>query len=100
MNNPKIQVFGSGCPSCKRLYERTIQAVKELGLETEVEYVTDIQRLMALGVMSSPVLAVGSKPVLVGYVPEIEDIKQAIGSGQDTPQDTNNESGCSCGGTC
>jgi len=80
MSNLKIQVFGSGCPSCKRLHERTVQAAKELGLDVEVEYVTDIQRLMALGVMSSPVLAVDGKPVLMGFVPDIEDIKKAIAS--------------------
>jgi small redox-active disulfide protein 2 len=80
MSNLKIQVFGSGCPSCKRLHERTVQAAKELGLDVEVEYVTDIQRLMALGVMSSPVLAVDGKPVLMGFVPDVEDIKKAIAS--------------------
>ena len=80
MSNLKIQVFGSGCPSCKRLHERTVQAAKELGLDVEVEYVTDIQRLMALGVMSSPVLAIDGKPVLMGFVPDIEDIKKAIAS--------------------
>jgi small redox-active disulfide protein 2 len=100
MNNLKIQVFGSGCPSCKRLHERTVQAAKEMGLDTEVEYVTDIQRLMALGVMQSPVLALDGKPVLAGCIPDLEDIKAALSSGQDKPQGTNPESGCSCGGRC
>lgn len=80
MSMTNIQVFGSGCPSCKRLYERTVQATKELGLNTEVEYVTDIHRLMALRVIQSPVIAVNGKPVFVGYVPDIEDLKQAIAS--------------------
>ena len=96
INDPKIQVFGSGCPSCKRLHERTIQAVKELGLDTEVGYVTDIQRLMALGVMQSPVLAVDGKPVVVGFVPDVEDIKKAISvSGEQQ-----SGAGCKCGGKC
>jgi len=77
--NPKtIQVFGSGCPTCKRLHERTEQAVKELGLDNKVEYVTDIQRLMDLGVMQSPVLAMDGEPIIVGHVPDVEGIKQII----------------------
>jgi len=73
-----IQVFGSGCPTCKRLHERTEQAVKELGLEVKVEYVTDVQRLMDLGVMQSPVLAVDGEPIVAGHVPDVEGIKQAL----------------------
>jgi len=73
-----IQVFGSGCPTCKRLHERTVQAAKELGLPVEVEYVTDLQRLMDLGVMQSPVLAIDGELVVVGYVPDLKKIKEII----------------------
>lgn len=76
--HPLIQVFGSGCPSCKRLFERAQEAVRELGLDTEVEYVTDLQRLIELGVMQSPVLAIDNEPVIVGYIPDPEEIKEAI----------------------
>ena len=74
----KILVFGSGCPTCKNLYELTKKAVEELGIKEEVEYITDIQKMLELGVMSSPVLAINGKPVLVGFVPDIEKIKKAI----------------------
>ena len=53
-----IQVLGSGCPTCKKLFELTKQAVGELGLETDVEYITDIQEIVKMGVMSTPVLAI------------------------------------------
>lgn len=74
----KIQVLGSGCPTCKKLFEITKQAVAELKLKTEVEYITDIQKIVEMGVMSSPVLAVNGKPVLAGSLPDIEKIKEAI----------------------
>jgi len=74
----KIQVLGSGCPTCKELYELTLQAVKELNLNEEVEYITDISKIIEMGVMSSPVLAVDGKPVLVGQVPEVEKIKNIL----------------------
>ena len=74
----KIQVLGAGCPTCKKLYEITKQAVKEMGLPDEVEYVTDMQQIVNMGLMSSPVLAVNGKPALVGFVPDVEKVKSAI----------------------
>ena len=74
----KIQVLGSGCPTCKKLFELTKQAVEELDLKTEVEYITDIQKIIEMGVMSSPVLAVNGKPALAGSLPDIEKIKNMI----------------------
>ena len=74
----KIQVLGAGCPTCKKLYEITKQAVKEMGLSDEVEYITDIQQIVNMGLMSSPVLAVNGKSALVGLVPDVEKIKSAI----------------------
>ena len=74
----KIQVLGSGCTTCKKLFELTKQAVEEMGLKTEVEYVTDIQKIVEMGVMSSPVLAIDGKPVLTGFLPGIGKIKEII----------------------
>ena len=74
----KIQVLGSGCPTCKKLFELTKQAVEKLQLNTEVEYINNIQKIIEMGVMSSPVLAVNGKPILTGFVPDIEKIKKII----------------------
>jgi len=74
----KIQVLGSGCPTCKMLHELTKQAVDELGLKTEVEYITDIQKIIEMGVMSSPVLAINGRPVISGLLPDVEKIKEVI----------------------
>ena len=74
----KIQVLGSGCPTCKKLFELTKQAVKELGLKIEVEYITDIQKIVEMGVMQSPVLAIDGKPAITGFLPDIEKIKETI----------------------
>jgi small redox-active disulfide protein 2 len=76
--NPKLQVFGSGCTSCKRLHETVVRAAQELGLSAEVEYVTDITRLLELGVMRSPVFAIDGKPVAVGVIPSVEQVKELI----------------------
>jgi small redox-active disulfide protein 2 len=74
----QIQVLGSGCSTCKHLYELTKKAVAELGIEAEVEYITDISKIIEMGVMSSPVLAVNGKPVMVGFSADIDKIKELI----------------------
>lgn len=75
----KIQVLGSGCATCKKLYEITQRAV--LGLDASVEYITGeegIQKIVELGAMGSPVLSVDGKIAMVGFTPNAEDIKEAI----------------------
>ena len=74
----KIQVLGSGCPTCKKLFELTKQAVEELQLNAEVEYISDIQKIIEMGLMSSPVLAIDNKPVMVGFVSNVGKIKEII----------------------
>jgi len=74
----KIQVLGSGCPTCKKLYEITKKAVEEMGLDEKVEYITDISKIVEMGIMQSPVLALDGKPVMVGFTPNIEKIKSLI----------------------
>lgn len=76
-----IQVLGSGCPTCKKLHELTIKATNELGITDKVDYITGnegTQRIVEMGLMSSPVLAVDGKPVMVGFTPDIEKIKRLL----------------------
>jgi small redox-active disulfide protein 2 len=93
-NKMQIQVLGSGCPTCKKLFEQTKQAVSELKLDIEVEYSNDIQKIIELGAMSSPVLVINNKIALAGRVPGVEKIKTIL-----TNCDTNKseDKGCSCG---
>jgi small redox-active disulfide protein 2 len=74
----KIAVLGSGCATCKALYDLTKKAVSDLGLKDEVEYITDISKIIEMGVMQSPVLAINGKPVMVGFTPDVEKIKEII----------------------
>jgi len=77
----KIQVLGSGCPTCKKLYEITQKAVLEMGLKEKVEYLSGsegTQKIIEMGMMQSPVLAINEKPVMTGFTPDIEKIKKII----------------------
>ena len=70
-----ILVIGPGCAKCKTLAQFTEQAVKELGLTAEINKVTDLKQIMALGVMMTPALAVNGTVKIVGKVPSIPEIK-------------------------
>lgn len=74
----KIQVLGSGCPTCRKLFELTQRATNDIGLNTEVEYITDIEKIVEMGVMYSPVLAIDGKPVMIGMLPDLEEIKEIL----------------------
>lgn len=72
-----IKVLGAGCASCHTQYENTKKAVVNLGLNIEVEYITDMQKVMEYGVMSMPALVVNDKVVSMGKVlktREVEDL--------------------------
>lgn len=74
----KIQVFGSGCPTCHKLFEMTKEVVGEMALDADVQYIDDIQKIIEMGLMQSPVLVIDDKPVLVGSIGNKNMIKELI----------------------
>lgn len=78
----KISVLGSGCATCKKLHEMVELIVKNEKIDAEVEYSNDVQRIIELGLMHSPVLLIDGKPVDLYSVSE-RDVKAAILSGID-----------------
>ncbi len=74
----QIQVIGPGCSRCKTLAQLTEQAVKELGVSAEINKITDLKQIMALGVMMTPALAVDGKLKMAGRVPSLEEIKKLL----------------------
>ena len=74
----KIQVLGTGCPKCKKLYEATQQAVKDLGIEAEVIKVEDINEIIKFGIMMTPALAVDGSVKVVGRIPKPDELKTMI----------------------
>ncbi|MFH1287771.1 MAG: thioredoxin family protein [bacterium] len=71
----KIEILGTGCPKCKKLYEHAEQALKETGINAELKKVTDIKEIMNNGVMITPALAIDGKIKSAGKIPSVEEIK-------------------------
>ncbi len=74
----KIQVLGVGCPKCKMLMESVQIAVKELGIQAEIEKVTELSEIVGFGVMTTPGLVVDGKVVSAGKVLNVNDVKQFL----------------------
>jgi small redox-active disulfide protein 2 len=78
-DNPmKLQILGTGCPKCKKLAELTEAAAKELGLDYDLEKITDINAIMGFGVMMTPALAVDGQVKITGKVPGVDEIKTML----------------------
>ena len=79
-----IKVLGSGCKSCHQLYDNILKAVEGMGVE--VEYITDLQKIMEYGAMSMPALVINEKVVSVGRVLKSAEISAMISEMQDKPE--------------
>ncbi len=73
-----IKVLGAGCSSCHQQYEHVKEAVKNMGLSIEVEYITDMTKVMEYGVMSMPALVVNEKVVSMGKVLKASDVEKLL----------------------
>ena len=75
-----LQILGTGCPKCRRLAEQIEAAAREMGLRYELEKVTDLDEIMAFGVMLTPALVVDGEVKVVGKVPAIDELKELLRS--------------------
>lgn len=71
-----IKVLGSGCKSCHQLYDNALKAVEGMGIE--VEYITDLQKIMEYGAMSMPALVVNEQLVSSGKVLKPAEIVKIV----------------------
>lgn len=74
-----IKVLGAGCKTCHEQYENTKDAVNHLGLSVEVEYITDMAKIMEYGVMSMPAIVVNEKVVFFGKVLSEKEVTKILG---------------------
>ena len=73
-----VKILGAGCKSCHELYENTKAAVSSLGLNVEVEYITDMEKVMTYGAMSMPAIVVNEKVVSMGRVLKAAEVEKLL----------------------
>jgi small redox-active disulfide protein 2 len=77
----KIQILGSGCPKCRALAENARQAAAQAGIEVEIEKVTDTDRIMEMGVLFTPGLAIDGEVKSAGKLLSSGEIAEFLGTG-------------------
>lgn len=70
-----VTVYGPGCAKCKQTEKIVREVVAELGIEAEVQKVTEIREMVKAGVMSTPAVAVDGVLKVAGKVPKPEDVR-------------------------
>ena len=73
-----IRVLGAGCRACHEQYENAKAAVKAMGLNIEVEYITDMEKVMGYGAMSMPAIVVNEKVASMGKVLSAAEVERLI----------------------
>ncbi|MFA7135918.1 MAG: thioredoxin family protein [Bacteroidales bacterium] len=74
----EIKILGTGCSKCKTLEKATREAVKELGIDANIEKEEDIMKIMEYGVMHTPALVIDGKVVVSGRLPNEKDLKSLL----------------------
>lgn len=73
-----IKILDSGCAKCIALENATRNAISELGLDLDIEHITDFVQIASYGVMSTPALVLNGKVVSYGKVLSVEDVKNIL----------------------
>jgi small redox-active disulfide protein 2 len=74
----KLQILGTGCAKCQQLMLHTEKAAQAMGIDYELEKVTEIDQIMNFGVMMTPALVVDGTVKVIGRVPSVEQLKQVL----------------------
>lgn len=75
-----IKVLGPGCPKCEQTKNMVMEAVKETGVEANVEKITDTMKIASYGVFGTPAIVIDGQVKSVGKIPTKDQIKEWISS--------------------
>ncbi len=73
-----IKILGTGCPKCRKVYENAKKAIEELDVDSEVEKVEDIAKIISFGVMMTPAVVINGEVKASGRIPSTEEIKKWV----------------------
>lgn len=74
----KIEILGTGCAKCKRLFANAEQAVKELKIIAKLVKVEDLVEIVERGVILPPALFINGEVRAEGRIPDVNEIKKML----------------------
>ncbi len=75
----KVQILGTGCGKCQKLYDNARAAVEQAGADCEVVKVTDIVEMLSFHTLGLPALAIDGRVMASGRVLSAGQIKSLLG---------------------
>ena len=72
----KIEILGTGCPKCGQLEENAKKAIEEMKVDSEIVKITDINKIVEYGIMSTPAIVIDGKVKCYGRIPDVEEIQE------------------------
>lgn len=78
-----IKILGSGCPNCKKLAALAQNAAAQMGIETQLEKVTDHNEMMKYNILSTPGLVINEKLVSAGRIPSEAEVTSFLATALD-----------------
>jgi small redox-active disulfide protein 2 len=73
-----IKILGTGCSKCKTTYNNVLEALKQTGIEANVEKIEDIEEIMKYNILTTPVLMIDEVMKVKGRVADVNEIKQLL----------------------
>jgi len=74
----EIRILGPGCPRCLEVEKRTVNVLAKLKIAADVQKVSDIKKIMAYDILSTPGLVINGQVKCSGRIPRLEEIKAWI----------------------
>lgn len=74
----QIKVLGPGCPKCKTTYQNVMEAIKQTGIEAEVEKIEDIEEMMKYNILTTPVLMIDDQAKVKGRIAQVSEIIELL----------------------
>lgn len=74
----EIKILGTGCASCKALYETVKQAVKDMNIDANIIKEEDLMAIMSYNIMTLPALVVNEKVVSKGKKLSVSEVKELL----------------------
>jgi small redox-active disulfide protein 2 len=73
-----IRVLGTGCSKCNKLFKLANQAVRESGVQAQVERVQDLQEILSYDILMTPALVIDGAVKVAGRVPSLDELKNLV----------------------
>jgi small redox-active disulfide protein 2 len=74
----KLEILGTGCTKCKRMYDNVTEAVKKAGVQAEIVKIEELNEIVSRGVLMTPSMFIDGEEVVAGRVPTVNEIIEIL----------------------